>query len=194
MLWVLGGWSFMQGAFAGVLVALIGGGIMAYVMTRPLSPPNAAPVEPQTPGATAAKAPKTPPTVEANKGKIKPTTPLPGQAELAARKGEWAYGDAAPAAPKAASKAPSPASAPSDAGGADDLKLISGVGPALEKKLNDAGITRFEQIANMSAEDVERIEEQLSFKGRMERDDWAGQAKILAAGGETEFSKKKGKS
>jgi large subunit ribosomal protein L21 len=66
------------------------------------------------------------------------------------------------------------------AGDADDLKKISGVGPALEKKLNDLGITTFEQVANFTADEIEKVDDALSFKGRIERDDWVGQAKALA--------------
>ncbi len=73
----------------------------------------------------------------------------------------------------------------------DDLKLISGVGPKLEEKLNNLGIYHFSQIANFTPEDIEKVDNELNFKGRIEREDWLGQAKILAAGGETEFSKKK---
>jgi len=76
-------------------------------------------------------------------------------------------------------------------GEADDLKLISGVGPKLEEKLNNLGIYHFSQIENFSAEDIEKVDAELNFKGRIKREDWLGQAKILAAGGETEFSKKK---
>jgi large subunit ribosomal protein L21 len=61
----------------------------------------------------------------------------------------------------------------------DDLKQLTGVGPALEKKLNAAGVTRFEQIANWTEEDIERLDEELNIKGRVERDDWVGQAKAL---------------
>ena len=63
----------------------------------------------------------------------------------------------------------------------DDLKKISGVGPVLEGKLHELGITRFSQIAAFSAEDITRVDDALSFKGRVERDDWIGQAKTLAA-------------
>lgn len=66
-------------------------------------------------------------------------------------------------------------------GAADDLKKISGVGPVLEKKLNALGITRFDQIAAFTPDDVERIDDALSFKGRIDRDDWIGQTKTLAA-------------
>ncbi len=65
-------------------------------------------------------------------------------------------------------------------GPADDLKKIGGVGPVLEKKLNALGITRFDQIAAFSADDVQRVDEMLNFKGRVEREDWIGQAKALA--------------
>lgn len=64
----------------------------------------------------------------------------------------------------------------------DDVKLIGGVGPALEKKLAALGITSLKQIAELSAEDIARVDEELSFKGRIEREDWIGQAKDLLAG------------
>jgi small subunit ribosomal protein S2 len=66
------------------------------------------------------------------------------------------------------------------AGDPDDLKKITGVGPVLEGKLNALGITRFDQIAAFSAEDIEKVDGLLNFKGRVERDDWVGQAKQLA--------------
>jgi large subunit ribosomal protein L21 len=65
-------------------------------------------------------------------------------------------------------------------GPADDLKQISGVGPALEEKLHALGVTRFEQIAGFTPEDIQRVDDALSFKGRIERDDWVGQARTLA--------------
>ena len=64
----------------------------------------------------------------------------------------------------------------------DDLKLISGVGPVLEKKLHALGITKFEQVAAFSKEDIDNVDEVLNFKGRIERDDWLGQAAKLAKG------------
>ncbi|MDH3691320.1 MAG: 50S ribosomal protein L21 [Gammaproteobacteria bacterium] len=66
-------------------------------------------------------------------------------------------------------------------GGADDLTQIDGVGPVLAKKLNDIGITRFEQIAVLTSEDIVRIDEQFNFSGRIERDNWIEQAKKLSA-------------
>ncbi len=67
-------------------------------------------------------------------------------------------------------------------GEADDLKKISGVGPVLEQKLNELGIYHFEQIANFSVTDISAIDEALSFKGRIERDDWLEQASTLMKG------------
>lgn len=62
----------------------------------------------------------------------------------------------------------------------DDLKVISGVGPALEKKLNDLGVYRYEQIGSWTKADIEWVDEQLKFRGRIERDDWVSQARKLA--------------
>ena len=64
----------------------------------------------------------------------------------------------------------------------DDLKLIGGVGPALEKKLNEAGITSLKQIAAWKKADVAEFDDKLTFHGRIEREDWVGQAKDLVAG------------
>ena len=76
-------------------------------------------------------------------------------------------------APKAEKKA---APKKAENGEADDLKRISGVGPALEKKLHGFGITSFAQIAAWSPEDIADFDDKLSFKGRIERDEWLKQA------------------
>ncbi len=65
-------------------------------------------------------------------------------------------------------------------GDPDDLKKISGVGPAIEKKLNALGITQYAQIAKFTKADIAKVDEVLNFKGRIERDDWKTQAKDLA--------------
>jgi small subunit ribosomal protein S2 len=62
----------------------------------------------------------------------------------------------------------------------DDLKRITGVGPVLEQKLRDLGVTRLDQIANFTEEDVEKIDRALNIKGRVAKDDWVGQARLLA--------------
>ncbi|MGD1883057.1 MAG: 50S ribosomal protein L21 [Paracoccaceae bacterium] len=87
------------------------------------------------------------------------------------------------AAPKKEAKAEAPKSeAPAAGAAADDLKKLSGVGPALEKKLLEAGVTTFAQIAAWTEEDVAAMDEKLSFKGRIEREGWIDQAKELANG------------
>lgn len=74
--------------------------------------------------------------------------------------------------------------------GADDLKSIKGVGKVIEGKLNDQGIWHFDQISKWGRPEILWFDTFLSFKGRIDRDDWIEQAAILAAGGETEFSKR----
>ena len=76
-------------------------------------------------------------------------------------------------------------------GGADDLKLIKGVGPGLEKELNAAGVFHFDQIASWTADEVAWADQNLvRFKGRVSRDNWVTQAQALARGDETEFSQR----
>lgn len=74
----------------------------------------------------------------------------------------------AKAAPKTAAEKP--------ATGGDDLTRISGVGPVIVGKLAAMGITSFQQIADFTPEDIERVDNELNFKGRIERDEWLKQA------------------
>ena len=95
------------------------------------------------------------------------------------------------AAPKAAKKAEPKKAAPKKAapkaaaksGAKDDLKHLSGVGPALEKKLNENGVTTFAQVAGWKKADIADMDGKLSFKGRIEREGWVDQAKELAKKG-----------
>ncbi len=73
-------------------------------------------------------------------------------------------------------------------GTADDLKRIKGIGKQNEARLNALGIWHFDQIAAWSPENIAWAGSFLAFVGRIEREDWVGQAKILAAGGTTEFA------
>jgi predicted flap endonuclease-1-like 5' DNA nuclease len=67
-----------------------------------------------------------------------------------------------------------------DQPGRDDLQLIKGVGPAIEKTLNELGISRFDQIAQMSEYDIDRVAHRLKgFRSRIYREDWIGQARDL---------------
>lgn len=166
---------------------------------------------------------------DAGGAKVKASTQLPGQDDLASRKGEWKYeggGAAADKAPVVDEKLDTPAKVAKASaemtggagdkdydgdgviegenegskpemltgardGGADNLKEIKGVGPKMEKMLNEMGVYHFDQVAGWSAQEVAWVDANLKgFKGRVSRDGWVEQAKILAAGGDTEFSKK----
>lgn len=98
----------------------------------------------------------------------------------------------AAAAPKEEAKQEAPAEekkaepkkeeAPAAEAGADKLTDLNGIGPVIEGKLNALGITTFQQIADLTAEDVAKVDEQLNFKGRIEREQWIEQAKEKVAG------------
>jgi predicted flap endonuclease-1-like 5' DNA nuclease len=76
---------------------------------------------------------------------------------------------------------PAPLTGPRD-GVADDLKLIRGIGPQSEARLNSIGIYHLDQIAGWSPEEARWIGTYLSFPGRIEREDWIGQADRIIAG------------
>lgn len=134
--------------------------------------------------------------------------PTPGP-ETAARAGAPDPAPAEPAKAAAPEAAPQPAPAPEAAApaaaapgalqaprgeAADDLKKIKGVGPKLEQMLHGMGIYHFDQIAAWTSAELAWVDENLTgFKGRASRDDWQAQAKLLAEGGETEFSARVGK-
>ncbi|AVO37211.1 NADH-quinone oxidoreductase subunit E [Pukyongiella litopenaei] len=144
---------------------------------------EAAPAAPEAPGKTAAVPARA--TADDGSSPIKPSAALPGQADLAARKGVWKYqpqttaDDAAPELLTAAR-----------GGQPDDLKLLKGVGPKLEQTLNELGFYHFDQIAAWTAANIAWVDERLTFKGRIERDGWVEQAGKLAAGEETEFARR----
>ena len=112
---------------------------------------------------------------------LRVTDILSSGADASGIKAAVGAGSVASAAPVAAAKpaAKAKAAAPAVAG-ADDLKQLSGVGPALEKKLHAAGVTSFAQIAAWTDADVAAMDEKLSLKGRTEREGWIAQAKELA--------------
>ena len=72
----------------------------------------------------------------------------------------------------------------------DDLKRIRGIGVLIEKRLNSLGITTYDQVADWTGADIDRISQTLDFKGRIEREAWIEQARILSSGGQTEFSRR----
>ncbi len=134
-------------------------------------------------------APKTAPKTAAKTTAAKPK-PKATAAKTATPKPKTA------AAPKAAPEAPATAKAPKQpsapaqtapdvlsaprAGGADDFKLIDGVGPKLEQTLNELGFYHFDQMANWGKDEIAWVDARLRFKGRIERDGWVAQAKTLA--------------
>ena len=83
-----------------------------------------------------------------------------------------------------------PTGLPGPEGEPDDLKRISGIGPGIERTLHELGIFHFQQIAAFTPGNVAWINRHLRFKGRIEREDWIGQARTLAAGGETRSSQR----
>ena len=122
----------------------------------------------------------------APKAKAAPKAPAPDASEKIAKPATKAAATPAPAAGEGTK--PKTMKAPRKAG-ADDLKLIKGVGPKLEALLQSMGFFHFDQIATWTSEEVAWVDQNLEgFKGRVTRDDWVAQAVILADGGETEFS------
>ncbi|AXK43114.1 MULTISPECIES: hypothetical protein [Erythrobacter] len=80
-----------------------------------------------------------------------------------------------------------------DASG-DDLTRIKGLGPKLAATLRDLGVTTFAQIAAWDEAGIDRIDSQLGrFQGRIRRDDWVGQAQLLAQGDDAGFAERYGK-
>lgn len=160
-------------------------GVTGYKAPDPEEDAAPAPAPAAEPVASAAMAAP----AEAPEAVVRPGTTLPGEEELAARKGEWRYDGAADAQPDAgAATRPEALSGPRG-GQADDLKKIKGVGPKLEKLCNELGFYHYDQIAHWTKAEVAWVDDNLTgFKGRVTRDNWVAQAKTLAAGGETEFS------
>ncbi len=75
-------------------------------------------------------------------------------------------------------------------GKADNLTRIKGIGSKINQILNEMGIYHFSQIAAWTEKEIEEVDEKLKFKGRIVRENWVEQARILAEGGETEFSRR----
>lgn len=98
-------------------------------------------------------------------------------AKAAAKSAPVAAGGSKPKALKAPKK-----------GGADDLKIIEGIGPVLEMLLNDLGVFHFDQIAGWAEAEIAWIDGNLKgFKGRASRDKWVAQAKLIGEVGIQEF-------
>ena len=123
------------------------------------------------------------------------TAASPVAAKPAATKAAAKPAAAKPAAKAAAAKPAAKAAAKpavlakARAGGADNLKMIKGVGPVLEKALHTTGVFHFDQVGAWTKADAEWFDDNVKgANGRVIRDGWVKQAKILAKGGTTEFS------
>jgi predicted flap endonuclease-1-like 5' DNA nuclease len=92
------------------------------------------------------------------------------------------------AAAEAMARGTRPEGLESPRGAADDLKLISGIGRQNEARLHALGVWHFDQVAAWTAEESLWVGGYLAFPGRIERENWVGQAKILAGGGSTDFA------
>ena len=146
---------------------------------KPKAVPVAAPKAKAAPVKKAA-APKA--KVEAPKVKAAPVAKPKAAAPAKAKAAPVAKPKAAPKS-KAAPKIVIP----------DNLELLKGVGPKLNTLLKSLGVTSFEQVANWSAADVREIDSRLgTFAGRISRDNWVDQAKLLVAGDVKGFEKKYG--
>jgi len=76
-----------------------------------------------------------------------------------------------------------------ESGSPDELTRMKGVGPKLAAQLHALGVTRFAQIAAWDEADIDRFDAQLGrFQGRIRRDGWVEQARLLAAGDSTGFA------
>ncbi len=122
------------------------------------------------------------PSLYNGKGRSKSATSRTRKAPTAKTKSPKASATAAPKLMKTPRKA-----------GADDLKMIAGVGPKIEGILNGLGVFHFDQVSKWKRAEVAWVDEQLKFKGRIDREDWIKQAKALAKGGEAEYVKVFGK-
>lgn len=200
----LGGWVIGAAAGAvafGVLVvvgkfdlfpaAALAGGIAAVaglVLGMPWGSASAEPAMPvrkaaATPAAASAKAE----TVSAPAALVAAAALAPMAKPVAKPKAEKPAAKVASkgaAKPKAAAPAGPERLKAARKGKADDLKEIEGIGPAMEKMVNSLGFYHFDQIAGWSDADVALVDAEMkTFKGRIARDKWVAQAKLIVTEG-----------
>jgi predicted flap endonuclease-1-like 5' DNA nuclease len=190
-----------------ILLAFFVGCILGYIFRRifaasarevareatPATTPAAASAEEQRPEvakvasgsvpAVPAQPPK--PSIDARKSKAEPTTEAAVKAKPQTAKAPVTKIET----PKAANNSARPKGiAAPRAGSPDKLQRISGVGPKIELTLHRLGIFHFDQIAEWTPEQGQWVDDHLKFKGRIARDEWIRQAKLLANGKEEEFT------
>lgn len=155
------------------------GAAIAAERRAPVEPtdlPAPAPQPVQEPQHAAQAAPATPPV---------PAEPIGSAAPVA---------PPAAATPSAAPASPAPAPAPVPANAASDLTTLKGLGPKVAAQLAELGITSIADLAALSPAEADRIDASLgTFQGRMARDRWVEQARLLAAGDRAGYEAKFGK-
>ncbi|MEP3437286.1 MAG: NADH-quinone oxidoreductase subunit E [Hoeflea sp.] len=181
-----------------------------------------APAKAKSPSATKAARPRTPATEPATKSPAKAKANVEADSKTAAmasdapevnsaRKASTTAGNKTAAVLASTAKSTKPAAATAKAASTpslddrnrpagiakpakpDNLKMISGVGPKIEGTLHSLGIYTFAQVASWKKAEREWVDGYLSFKGRIDREDWVRQATALAKGGEAEYIKVFGK-
>lgn len=200
VLFVVGALGSAGAITVAAVVALLVGGLLAAILCRPL--PALGPG-----GAVGAFAPEAEPAVAAPVSapvSVSAVAEAPA-AQAAAPAAVEPLAEPAPAlVPEPVAEAVAVAAMPEGTagtrphalaapreGGADNLKEIKGVGPKLETMLHGMGIYHFDQIASWGPSELAWVDANLEgFRGRASRDDWVAQARILAGGGETAFSRK----
>ncbi len=141
------------------------------VAAKPAAAPKAPPApKAQTPAPKPAAAPKAPPAPKAQTPAPKPAPKIAGEDKVPGKR--------------------PPGYAKPIGGKADDLKRIRGIGKQNEGRLHGLGIWHFDQIAKWSQQESLWVGSYLAFPGRIEREEWVKQAKQLAAGKETQFSRR----
>jgi len=215
VLWGKPHWNLVPSAFVGLLIFIIGGALLSWLLCKPQAQSSASSAAASNTtasnvmagGAVAAATTVAPSASSSSASAAEPVAAKKAPAKKVAAKTAKTAAKATVAKAKAAapakastakvkaSTAPKAEAKPATltaarAGGADDLKQLKGVGPALEKALNNLGFYHFDQVAAWKKKDVSWVDSNLRFKGRIERDGWIAQAKILAKGGTTEFSSK----
>jgi hypothetical protein len=192
-LMIMGDWTVLQGLFAAAVIFFGLGAVLSFLFLRPLSEPAEAarmahaepaptvpamaPLRSGKPTAAAASAPAK--TAASETRACARARPLP---QLRRRLLPQPIPGKAPGPPRWMPRATA---------GRTTSSGSRASGPKLEKLCNSLGFYHFDQIANWTADEVAWVDQNLEgFKGRVTRDNWVEQARLLASGGETEFSKK----
>lgn len=174
--------SYFAGACVGCLLRKLFGGeeevAVAQAVAEPVSRPAASiapykpvPAEPAMRAAEPVHRPPPAPVVPPPQV-LKPAAPPPAEPAMAAGKMERPKGIAA-----------------ARGGKADNLQRISGIGPKNENILHGLGFFHFDQIAAWTAEQINWVDDHLKFNGRIRREEWINQARLLADGKDEEFKK-----